>query len=332
MLKKRYLSLIIVFVAGNATAACIRDTGSPHTFTIPAQTIVIDADRAVDTTNPVLRVDSAPQGEELSYTNCVNGELYGRSIANLTNQDGSTKIFPTNVPGIGIKVLTTTRGTTMLNFPASGPMQTEDGKEYTRFVYPATSFFRIELYKTQPTLTLSNPSGDIVLPAEKIAYTWVTADNPASFSQQLNIGQITIVSTPSCTYDNAKTVDFGTVTTNTLTNAGISRDLKFSLICKTDYGSYSASASITSETATPDSKYIKVKDAAGNQDRLAIKITDSKNADMMLDGSTIEKVTNVSHNVPAEFNWHATLYPAGDGRLPESGNFTAQAEILLQVK
>ncbi|MBL7637222.1 MULTISPECIES: fimbrial protein [Atlantibacter] len=333
MLKNKFLSLLILVISGNVFATCQLDQGTPHIFNIKSATITIDASARQDTSVPIYEDDSGPQGAELSYINCDNGEMYGRNVMHLSGQDSSTKIFQTNVPGIGIKVLMrNNNGGNPLNFPASGPMQFEDGSAQGRFVCPAESYFTIQLFKTQPTLTLTNKGGDVVLPAEEIAYTWVTADNPAKYTRRLNIGQLMIISTPSCTYDNAKTVDFGTVTTNTLTASGIARDLDFSLICKTDYGNYSASAAISTQTATSDLKYIKVKDAAGNMDRLAIKITDSKNNDMMVDGSTNEILTSVANDVAAEFKWHATLYPTGNGKLPENGAFTAQAEILLQVK
>lgn len=333
MLKNKFLSLLILVISGNAFATCQLDRGTPHTFNIKSATITIDASAMADTSLPIYEDNSGSQGSDISYVNCAEGERYGRSVMNISGQDSSTKIFQTNVPGIGIKVLVRNRpGSNPLNFPANGPMEFQDGGDPGRFTYPAESYFTIQLFKTLPTLTLTNKAGDVVLPAEEIAYTWVTADNPAKYSQQLNIGQLMIISTPSCTYDNAKTVDFGTVTTNTLTASGIARDLDFSLICKTDYGNYSASAAISTQTATSDLKYIKVKDAAGNMDRLAIKITDSKNNDMKVDGSTNEILTSVANNVAAEFKWHATLYPTGNGKLPENGAFTAQAEILLQVK
>ncbi|MBW9429297.1 fimbrial protein [Atlantibacter hermannii] len=327
---KKILTFLIIFLFTKFSAAeCTLRSGSyPQTFTLPPQVITIDADRPMDTSTPIFAINTGTQ-PEVVYDYCVQPSTFGKSVMNLINQDTATKIFPTNIPGIGIKVRWN-NGAAFGDYPSTG--QTTFSTSIGAFIYPATSFFRIELYKTQQTLNLSNKSGDLVLPAEEIAYNWILVDSPDRYAQRLTIGPITLISTPSCTYDNSKSVDFGTVTTNTLTSSGIARDLDFTLICKTDYGSYSASASITTDTPTPDSKYIKVKDAAGNMDRLGIKITNSKNADMLLDGTTQEKFENITTGAPAQFNWRATLYPMGNGKLPENGEFTARAEILLQVK
>ncbi|WP_105576181.1 fimbrial protein, partial [Cronobacter sakazakii] len=201
-----------------------------------------------------------------------------------------------------------------------------------RFIYSVGSYFRIELYKTQPTVSLKNPDGDILLPPGDIAYNWVLINNISHYAQKLNIGQILVVSTPACTFNNNKVVDFGLVTAADLTAGGIEKDLNFDITCQSDYGNYSATAAISTNTPSADNQYIKVKDSAGNSDRLGIEIKDSQGQLMLLDGSTREQLTNIVANTPASFHWKAHLKPTAGVLHPANGDFTAQAEIILQTK
>ncbi|WP_024562404.1 fimbrial protein [Siccibacter turicensis] len=305
--------------------------GGPWIATIPAAIITVDANQPADTTNPIAQYDSPTQGYGQTYLHCMKGTPYGRDVYGLYGMDASTLIYKTNVDGIGVK-LSWSNGANLGTIPKDATY-TPTGEDKTQgdFMYPANSYFRVQFFKTTDSLTLTNADGDLVLPAGEIAYSWLKTKSPAAYTQQLNIGRILIVSTPSCTYSADQTIDFGTVTSNTLTSNGIERPLPFNINCRTDYGYYSASATLTTLTPSSDSSYIKVTDAGGKDDRMGIKIRNSKGEDMKVDGSSSEAINNKASTVPAQFNWTAILIPTGTTP-PTDGDFTAKAEIVLQLR
>lgn len=322
--------------AWNAHAICTADTSSvmvPHTFTIPDMTIEIDADAPADTTKSVAFKDTAPQGYSVRFDQCRNGDAYGKSSMNLSNQ-GASFIYPSNIPGIGVKILWN-NGTAFSNgqFPTQGTMDFGEGGLGT-WVYPASSYYRIEVYKTSETLNLNPLGQNIILTPNNYAYNWVTSNAIANAGQILSINTMTLHSTPSCSFENSKIVDFGTVTGDML-NAGsqVEKALDFSITCRTDYGTYSTTASLSSEAASADASYINVTDSSGAKDTLVIKVEDSTGKWLKLDGSNSETLSNIVSNVPTAFHWKATLLsPPGVQKHPAEGRFTAHAEILLQVK
>lgn len=319
--------------AGQASAICIIDTESkdggslPSTMNIPALTITIDADAPADTSKFIAEADSATQGTRVTYVDCAIGNPYGKNVGILLGADLGKGLFATNIDGIAIKPMWS-NGAAFGTFNTNGLMTftTEIG----RWTYPAISYFRIELYKTKETLSLTNTAGQLVLPAGTAAYNWVNSNSVANFAQKLDIGQIIIISTPSCTFDGTKIVDFGLVTSGTLNN-GIERNLDFDITCKTDYGQYSATAAITTQTPTADGNYIKVKDKDGQDDRMRIRINDSSGKLLALNGSDREQKLNIASATPAEFKWKATLEQVSATAKPANGNFSASAEIILQV-
>ncbi|EKM5761660.1 fimbrial protein [Cronobacter turicensis] len=331
MKKSLFIISLFAFTVLNAEACQVdlSDGVGPTTLSIPSQTIRIDADAQTSTSVPIFSYDSSLQSTQISYINCLNGTPFGKSPYNLGPQDTSTKIYPTSVPGIGIK-LRWNNGSAFGDFPSDNKMsfQTPLG----RFIYSTGSYFRIELYKTQPRVSLKDPNGDILLPPGDIAYNWVEMNSISNYAQKLNIGQILVISTPACAFNNNKVVDFGLVTSADLTAGGIEKDLSFDITCQSDYGNYSAIAAITSNTPSADKQYIKVKDSAGNSDRLGIEIKDSQGKTMLLDGSTSELLANVVANTPATFHWKAHLKPTAGVLHPANGDFTAEAEIILQIK
>ncbi|MCT4710926.1 fimbrial protein [Enterobacteriaceae bacterium H11S18] len=324
------LALIIV-VINNAEAQCTWSArGAPlSTLTIPGDTIKVDVTAPSDTTNPIMTYNSQRQASAVWFDFCENGGLFGKSVMNLINQDTSTKIYPTNIDGIGIKVRWNNASATgdfpsqaVINFgPDDGPIGSIN--------YPAGSYFIVEIYKTAPNLNLKDPLGDIIVPAEEIAYNWVNADSPANYGQRLEVGTLKLISTPSCVFNDTKTIDFETVTARTLT-ANVERDLNFAMTCRTDYGTYSANASIFTDTPSADGSYIKVNDAAGNSERMGIKIKNASDAIVKIDGSQTESISNIMSGDPANFHWKAVLFPISTTH-PTSGNFTARAEILMQL-
>lgn len=328
---------VCLFFTASAGASCVISPLSglpvPHIFEVPDLTVNVDADQAASTTSPVTHYDTAPQGYKVGYITCADGEAYGKSAMNLPPQ-GPGYIFPTNIPGIGLKIIWNNGqafGTGQLPAPATmsfAPSPTGS------WVYSEASLYRIEIYKTAETLQLDSQGANIALVPNNYAYNWVMSDSINSAAQILHIGAIQIASTPSCTFEGNKTVDFGTVTGNMLNaSAQVEKPLDFSIICRTDYGSYSTTASISSDSASSDNSYIKVQDSSGASDALAIRIKNSAGSDMMLDGSTGETLGSTGSTLPAEFHWKATLMSQpGAAKHPAEGVFTAHAEILLQVK
>ncbi|CNH99501.1 fimbrial protein [Yersinia pekkanenii] len=335
MIRKLFILVCGAVFAGQANAACVVDTISaeggspPSTMTISAFTITIDADQPADSTKYISDVNTATQGFLVSHDQCVTGNLYGKNVTAMLGESLGNGLFATNIDGIAIKPLWNNGGNPAYGtFNSSGEMtfSTPTG----RWDYGENSYFRIEIYKIKDTLALTNPVGQQVLPGGTIAYNWVNSNSVVNYAQKLDISQINIISTPSCTFDGTKFVDFGLVTSGNLSN-GIERDLNFDITCKTDYGQYSATAAITTQTPTADGNYIKVKDNEGQDDRMRIKISDSTGRLLALDGSANEQKINIASATPAEFKWKATLEPASVSAKPANGKFSAAAEIILQI-
>jgi hypothetical protein len=338
MTRKLFILLFGAALSGQANAFCVIDTtppdggAPPATYTIPSIVIAIDADQPVSITQPVAQEATSPLGTVISFDQCITGDQYGKNVTNLLGVSLGNNLFATNIKGIAIKPRWN-NGSASGNFNSQATMGPfgAGGTDTGRMNYPPESFFHVEFYKTEDTLNLSNPNGDIVLPGGTIAYNWVNSNSLANYAQRLDIGQITIVSTPSCTFDGTRDVDFGLVTSGTLSN-GIERTLDFNITCKTDYGHYSATAAIATRTPTLDGNYIKVKDSLNLDDRLRIKISNSNGNQMKVDGSTEEQKLNIASGTSADFNWKATLESASVSDKPSNGIFTAMAEIILQVK
>lgn len=327
MLRIYIVLLCALLMSPGVRAACILASGQPTTLNISSQLITISADAPIDTSTPVAQYDSNVYGGTLKYDHCVTGDEYGKRVLNLSGQDTTTQIYQTNVPGLGIKLLAS-NGVAFGSFPQTAYVKFPPGSVEGSFYYNAGFYYRIQFFKTG-NLKLSNPAGDTIIPPGIIAYHYVQSDSPASYALNLNVGDIKIISTPSCTADSAKTVDFNTVTP-TLLSAGVTRDLSFSIICKSDYGAYTAKASIIAATPSSDGSYIRVQDAAGNYNKLGIRITDGSSQVMKVNGSTNEEKSSTS-NGPAEFAWKATLI-AGNTATPAGGTFTAKAEIVFDIQ
>lgn len=328
MLRIAIALLSTMLISPGAWAVCTLARGQPTPLAIASQTITISADAAIDSATPVAQYDSPAVGSDIGYDNCVNGSEYGKRVLNLLGQDLSTRIYQTNISGIGVKLLFS-NGTAFGNFPSTSYLNFSGNETVGTLDIPGQSFYRIQFFKTG-NLRLNNATGDTVLSPGQIAYNYLLNDNPANFTTNLTIGEIKVISTPSCTADNGKTVDFNTVTP-TLLSAGVTRNLDFAIVCKSDYGTYSAKASMTTDTPSSDGSYIRVEDAAGNKDRLGIRITDGLNQLMKVDGSTSEQKSSITSQGPAEFSWKATLIP-GNTATPAGGTFTAKAEIVFDIQ
>lgn len=324
-MRKSFLLIIGALLSKSALAACTWDSdpafggSQATTLEISGYTIFVDAGAQVDSV--ISSVNSNAQSRQISFKDCEIGELYGKTALPPLTSTGQVRLFNTSVDGLSVRPAWN-------NASAFGYFNSSAAMKEKRFNYPVGSFFRLEFVKTAPRLKLTNPLGDIVLNPGIVLRHWVTNDTPTSYGQQLQIGQIRIISIPSCSIDGPKTVDFGQVSADTLTS-GVTRNLDFSMTCATDYGSYSATASLIATSPNSDGT-IPVLDHAGNTDRMKIQITDSTNGRMPADGTKGESRLRLGDSVAARYNWKATL-SRGTGILPEDGNFTARAEILLVV-
>lgn len=336
MMKKIFIILAGVTLASQAQAACVIDLSTPGGGTTPTTlstaplTIHIDADTPADTSIfiPGAEANSNVQSTPVTYTGCVTGELYGKETTAMLGASLGNGLFPTNIDGIAIKPLWNNGSNPAFGrFPSQASMSF--GTPTGRFTYGPASYFRIEFYKTRPTLTL-NPGTNLVLPGGVIAYNWVSTTGIANYGQQLQIGAVNLISTPACTFDGTKQVDFGLVTGAAL-RSGVDRRLDFDITCVTDYGHYTATAAITTPTPSTDGNFIKVRDNSGNEDKMQIKISDGNGVQLPLNGSRSEQKMNIASNTPAEFNWTARLEPVSTTVTPANGRFSAAAEIILQV-
>lgn len=300
---------------------------SPTTLTVAAQTIYISADAASDTTASIGDYYSPSTTAYIRYEFCNPGTPYGKRTENLSGVPSSDKIYPTNIPGIGVK-LWFNNATAEGAFPSDAKLSFPDNQPGLFSVYPG-SHYHIQFFKTSDRLRLKDPLGDTVLEPNEYGYNWLSTPLASSYFLKLYIDKIKIISTPVCTPDSAKNIDFDTVTPSLLKN-GVERDLDFAITCKSDYGHYTARASITTNTPSSDASTIRVADASGNKDKLAIQITDSNGKAMKLDGTTSEQRSSTSQG-PAEYSWKARLI-AGPKPAPAEGVFTAKAEIIFDIE
>jgi len=324
------LSGLIFSIAAPAAAGgfCYLDEGSsPTTLTVVEQTINISADAASGTTSSIADFYSPSTTSYIKYQFCRPGTPYGKTTENLSGLPSSEKIYPTNIPGIGVK-LWFNNATAEGAFPSDSKMSFADDKTGLFSIFPG-SYYHIQFFKTSDRLRLKDPLGDTVLDPNEYGYNWINSPAVSSYYLKLYIDKIKIISTPVCTPDSAKNIDFGTVTPSLLKD-GVERDLDFSITCKSDYGNYTASASITTNTPSSDASLIRAEDASGNKDKLAIQIKDSNGKVMKLDGSTSEQLSSTSQG-PAEYSWKARLI-AGPKPSPAEGVFTAKAEITFDIE
>ncbi|WP_227660555.1 fimbrial protein [Hafnia alvei] len=311
-----------------AWAICTIARGQPTQLAIGSQLITISADAPIDKVIPIAQYDSPIIGNGIGYDDCLNGTEYGKRVMDLSGQDADTRIYATNIAGIGIKLLFS-NGSAFGNFPSTSVLSFPNGELKGTLDFPGQSFYRIQFFKIG-NLRLNNTAGDTILPAGKIAYNYIMNDNPASYSTSLTIGEIKIISTPTCTTDGSKTVDFNTVTPSLLA-AGVTRNLDFSIVCKSDYGSYSTKASMVTNTPSSNGSSIRIEDAAGNNDRMEIQITDGLDNLMKVDGTTLEHKSSTTSQGPAEFSWKAKLI-SGAKASPAGGVFSAKAEIVFDIQ
>lgn len=320
----------LLFGAGSVQAFCDWEKGSPAILSVPDQVITIAADAPADSSTPIAAFETPRLGHDIFYTYCLVGTEVGRRVIGLESYSARDKTFKTNIPGIVIKPLWTNGLPGWGGFPTTVYMPPMDDSGYVYFRFPDVSGYRVEFYKVADSLQLKNPAGDLVLPPGPIGYFYlIVSDDPNNYLSKLSLNEIKVISTPVCTPDSAKTVDFGKVTAKMLEN-GVSEKLDFAINCKSDYGSYSATAYITTDTPSYDAANIMVKDAGGNSGRLRITIKDSQNRPLRVNGKEGEQITSTPSQNNAEFHWTAELSAAGWFQ-PSAGTFSAKAEIIFDI-
>lgn len=330
MIWRTLLLTPLFFGAGSAQALCDWQSGSPAILTVPDQVITIAADAPADSTTPIASFETPRLGHNIFYTYCLVGTEVGRRVIGLEPYNAQNKTYKTNIPGIVIKPLWTNGLPEWGGFPTTVYMPEMDGSGYVYFRFPDVSGYKVEFYKVADTLQLNNPAGDLIMPPGPIGYFYLIVSNdPNNYLSKLALSEIKIISTPVCTADSAKTVDFGKVTAKML-ESGVSEKLDFAINCKTDYGSYSATAYITTDTPSYDAASIMVKDAGGNSGRLRITIKDSQNRALKVNGKDGEQITSTLSQNSAEFHWTAELSAAG-WLQPSAGAFSAKAEIIFDI-
>lgn len=301
-----------------------KNSGPPVTVNIASELLTMSADLPVDTSTPFKTLKSTEPPHVVSYEYCADNAPFGYTVIGLPGPAGN--MYPTNIDGIGIKIRFDNGFGGQRYLPYLGYTPAD----LVRLVFRKNTLYFVDFFKTAETVKLKPNQINTVLNGGQLAYIWVLNESPASYAQMLEIGNITVVSTPACTFESTKSVDFNTVTP-TMADSGVERPLNFEMNCKTDYGSYSVMASIVASARSADGKYIAITDAGGNNDRLKIKINDSEGENIAVDGTSLRKVTSVN-NIPAQFKWKATLLSSGPGnKKPTGGQFDARAEIVLQV-
>lgn len=323
------LSLGLLSIS-STNAACVFYSGARSIFTIPPATVRIAADAPVDSSKPIAEFDSSPLGHDIIYTTCDIGTEYGKRVIDLQDHDTSERTFKTNIPGIVVKPLWQNGSGVWGKFPSTSYIPPHGNSPTVSYVHPSTSAFRIQFFKISDTVQLSDPDGDLLLNPGDISYTYLMNSDPASFLTKLSVSQLRLVSTPVCTADSAKTVNFDQVSP-VMVRAGVAKKLDFAINCKSDYGSFIASASLTTDTPSADASTILVTDAGGNTDRLMIKIEDSTGKTIKVNGSNSEQLNSTQSQGDAEFHWTATLLPVGQSAAI-AGNFSAKAEIVFDIQ
>lgn len=330
MIRISLLLSLGMLMVNSASAACMFNSGARSIFTIPPATIQISADTAADSSKPIAEFESPQLGHDIIYSHCDIGSEYGKRVIGLLDHDTTERTFKTNIPGIVVKPLWQNGNGTWGRFPSTSYIPQHGDSPTVIYVHPSLSAFKIQFFKVSDTVQLSDPEGDLLITPGDIAYTYLMNSDPSAFLTKLSVSEIRLVSTPVCTADSAKTVNFDQVSPVML-RKGVSKKLDFAINCKSDYGHFIASASLTTQTPSADASTILVTDAGGNTDRLMIKIEDSSGKTVMVNGSHSEQLSSTPSQGDAEFHWTATLLPVGS-TLPVAGNFSAKAEIVFDIQ
>jgi hypothetical protein len=342
MLNKLLFTSSLLFLSlSNCFAKCEVDyslTVAPYPIhlTLPVNNpLIIRADAPANEVVNLLDgqyLQSTSNTGRVSLMNCIpNVDTYGNDsvLTPISINSDLTGNYPTMIDGLALRVynvFNNADGTVQEGaFPGRGDRKITG---ITGRVDDYGIFMRVKIFKTKEHLNLKNPNGDVLVNMIPQAFY---RQYSGSVFWYLDLPQIKIVSTPVCTVTDPGAINFNNVTKGNLDH-GVTRNIPFALNCITDYGNYSATASIQATSATPDGNFIKVTDSAGNTDRMKIRIDDTTGQVMKVDGSTSDKqATTISSGTTTNFAWKATLLPVVGASTPELGDFTANAEIVIQV-
>lgn len=339
LIKSLISSSLLLLSFSNCFAECVYDpivstAPYPIALSLPiSNPVIIRADAPANSLVPLLNGDflqSTQNTGAVSLINCVKGvDPFGNSSSLNPLSNDLNANYQTNIDGLAIRaynVIVQNDGYENEGGFPGRPNRVVPAERITDY----NVFMRIRLYKTREHLNLKNPNGDVLINATPMAFfRWYTRQTKPFWF--LDLPEIRIVSTPVCTVSEPGEINFNQVSKENLEH-GVTRNIQFGLNCITDYNNYSASASIQSTSATADGDFIKVTDNAGNTDRMKIRISDSNGQVMKVDGSTSDKqATAITSNTTTNFAWKATLLPVAGANTPELGDFTANAEIVIQV-
>ncbi|EMD0829154.1 fimbrial protein [Morganella morganii] len=242
--------------------------------------------------------------------------------------DGYPDMYRTNIEGIGVKFMVS-NGVNSRPLPVpERPGYSDPGKPYIRVTLTPEKVYAY-FYKLAPKVDLKGSinTQNTLMASRKIGEYRL---EDVTFLKYY-INNVYIVGIPTCKANEPLPVDFNTVNAKKVRDGEI-RPFDFGITCLSDYGNYTAVASIKSLTITKDNKYIQVTDNKGDQESLIIEITDENNNPVMVDGSTKIKINDVESGKKATFNWKAKLKKQDGKPYPAQGPFKALATITLDIE
>lgn len=242
-----------------------------------------------------------------------------------TNLSG---MYRTNIEGIGVRYMVTL-GSASAPLPTSEKIQKNTPGAVSITMTAPQEFMTAYFYKVNNNVSLKTRHSDpnLLVSSKDIADYYIENTLITKYAMD----NVYIIGIPVCKVSNPIPVDFNTVDAKKIANGEV-RPLEFNINCLSDYGNYTAIATIHSIERTSDNKYIKVTDSNGDTDSLIIEITDDKNNNVMVDDSTKVRINDVKSGEAATFKWKAKLKKQDGKPYPKQGPFNAIATITLNIE
>ncbi len=296
---RRMLQLIppaaaLVFGAQDALALCIKNaTYTTKVIDMAMGTILVPNDAVVGQKLAERDFMINTTGASLSAANCRNG---GGSMRGVMRQGqdlgfaGMEKMYSTNVPGIGIRLLRTISNTQMTYYP-----HVLNFNANSNLVFDPVAAFRVEIYKTAAV----TGSGAL---AQGIYTEYLGDDGVSVLTTVLGANAITII-TPSCSVDVGSrniSVQFGKVPQSDFRGRGSTtaeRNFNIKLNCKPGMGAQSTVYLRMDATPDPagDAGVLRVtQGSTGTTTGVGIQVIDGQ-------------------KVPVEYGEDALVGPSKDG-------------------